>query len=503
LAIAAKEHLEAKCVVHFDERGLGFYAMGCSKGSQKPTVLITTSGTAVANLVPSCMEAYHSKTPLILLTADRPQELRQCGANQTTEQMKLFSGITHWQMDLSPHLDEKTVRSITVQAVFHSLEKSGPVQLNCPFQEPLYEPSPFSKGHPVPLTLSQKIAPPLIEEKSQKGVILLGGNILDPKPVLALAERLKWPVFADILSNARRTPTKEQIRHFHFILQSEKVLEPEYILYFGDGFLSKHILNFGKKAKMILVSPFSDLQDPSRRISHRVVSDIEPFCKTFQSPPMDSNWLESWQELDTLFHDWIEDHFDSPWTEAHSMRHLPSQNPIYLANSMSIRYADQFFFPENCPLIFANRGVSGIDGNIASLCGLSDALNSPITAFIGDQTALHDLNSFSLLKEKPILLIISNNFGGGIFDYLPSKNSPFLNSVFAASHAWNFEWIAKMFHLPYEKVETLSSSLPTQGVIELVTDRQKNHEFSELLNQRIALNCKKENVLFRIPSVLK
>ncbi len=137
-------------------------------------------------------------------------------------------------------------------------------------------------------------------------------------------------------------------------------------------------------------------------------------------------------------------------------------------------------------MIFANRGVSGIDGNIATIAGLSDGLQSPMIAFIGDQTALHDLNSFVLLKNRPILLIIANNFGGSIFDHLPSKNSPFLDTLFAASHEWNFEAIAHMFQIPYVRLQELSSKLPSHGIIELITDRKKNAQFQKELTQKLA-----------------
>lgn len=124
--------------VHFDERGLGFYALGVVKASRKPCALIVTSGTAVGNLLPAIMEAHHSCTPLLLLTADRPIELRDCGANQATDQVKIFQPFVRWQCDLSD-TNEATVRSIAGQAWFYSMQNPpGPVQINCQFREPLY-----------------------------------------------------------------------------------------------------------------------------------------------------------------------------------------------------------------------------------------------------------------------------------------------------------------------------------------------------------------------------
>ena len=156
LVIAAAEHPNAKTIVHYDERGLGFYALGYGKGAKKPAAVITTSGTAAGNLLPSVMEAYHSSIPMLLLTTDRPAELRDCGANQTTDQIKIFSHFVRWQADLPPVLTENYFRSTTAQAVFYSMQNpSGPVQLNCQFREPLYAPSP-----PIPSGTPVRFAPP-------------------------------------------------------------------------------------------------------------------------------------------------------------------------------------------------------------------------------------------------------------------------------------------------------------------------------------------------------
>jgi len=482
LALAAAEHPQAKIVVHFDERGLGFYALGSTKGSKKPAALIVTSGTAVANLLPSAMEAYYSHTPLILLTADRPHELRDCGANQTADQTKLFASTIRWNQDLSPHLDEKAIRSITAQAVFQSLVLQGPVHLNCPFQEPLYSPSiSISKGDPVAFSFPKLVSPPM-QHSARRGVILLG-PMQDPTPVLDLAKRLKWPVFADLLSQARRTPTQEQITHFDFLLSSWKI-QPDLLLHFGGRFIAKHLPAWAPNAPLIHVSPHTTLQDPERRLTTRVFSDIEPFCASFEAKT-DPDWLKTWQEANQETQNSIREHFNSPFTESHAIANLKGNLPIFFGNSMPIRHADHFFFPENCPLIFANRGLSGIDGNIATAAGIADSLNSPLIAFLGDQTTLHDLNSLPLIKSKKILLIISNNFGGGIFDYLPVGKSPHANTICSAQHEWTFEHAAKMFDIPYTQRSGSLGDLPEFGIIELFTNRVENREFSLSLKRHL------------------
>ena len=476
LAMAAVEHPKADCTVHFDERGLGFFAVGYGKGAKKPAAVIVTSGTAVGNLMPAMMEAFHSNTPLLFLTADRPHELRACGANQTTDQVKFFANFTRLQIDLAPNLDEKTIRSVAAQAVF----ENGPVHLNCPFREPLYtQPPVVLSGQKIHFSHPKLTCEP-VTVNARRGIILLG-SVPNPEPVLRLAKRLQWPVFADLLSNARCTPTPEQIRHLPTSL-------PDFVLHVGGPFISKHILNWAPGIPWMHVSPNRSLQDPSRRITHRIQSDIEPFCASFQAA-RDPTYLAELQQLDQEKIAQIASHFaESPYTESHAIRSLPSHMPIFIGNSMPIRIADRFFFPPSCRPFFANRGVSGIDGNIATAAGIADALKTPILAFLGDQTTLHDLNSLALLKKYPVLLVISNNFGGAIFDYLPSNTSPHLNSVFAAAHAWNFEGAAKMFDIPYIKTSDLTN-LPSSGIVELITDRKTNHQFYEhvLANKTTAL----------------
>ncbi len=218
LVVAAAEHPKAKALVHYDERGLGFYALGFAKGAKRPAAVITTSGTAAGNLMPSVMEAHHSAIPMILLTSDRPAELRDCGANQTSDQLKLFGHFVRWQADLPPALTENYFRSMAAQGVFHATQNPpGPVQLNCQFREPFERPFP---SLPSASRIHFALFPPdsaSHRDARQQGVILIGEIGSDPRPILKLAKRLQWPVFDDILSNARLHPSSEQIRHFDWI----------------------------------------------------------------------------------------------------------------------------------------------------------------------------------------------------------------------------------------------------------------------------------------------
>ncbi len=455
LVQAAASHPKAKIHVHFDERGLGFFALGLAKAEQNPVALIVTSGTAVGNLTPSVMEASHSYTPLILLTADRPQELRDTGANQTTDQIKIFQSFVRWQVDLQPDLDEQTVRSIAAQAFFYSKKNPpGPVQINCPFKEPLYQPQfPMKMGKALQLHFASSYSKPF-KTPCSKGVILIGRlpNPDDVLSVLELAKRLNWPVCADILSNARLYPTAQQIRYFDWI---EKPT-PEIVLHFGERMTSKKILQWlsNLKCEIIHISPYPELQDPERILTGRAQSEIPEFCLEFEAPS-DPTWFHKWPQIEK-----------SDELMGFISEILPENFGVFLGNSMPIRDADHFLFPKKCAGFFANRGLSGIDGNIATLAGLAEA--RPMLGIIGDQTALYDLNSLPLLKKTkyPAILLILNNFGGRIFHHLPVSESPDLAKYWVAEHSFTFEKIASMFEIPYS---TSDFELTSSCMIELQT----------------------------------
>ncbi len=456
LALAAADHPQAKTYVHFDERALGFFALGLSQGSRKPVAVIATSGTAVGNFLPSIMEAFHSHTPLILLSADRPFELRDCGANQATDQTKIFSSFVHFQTEIDGSAPENAVRA----KVAHGLMFSGPVHFNCPFREPLSTKEKVSFGKPFLLSRPQLVAPPQ-KIPFKRGLILVG-RVDDVRPVLKLAERLAWPVFADVLSQARLFPTKEQIRHLD--------IEPEFVLHVGERLTEKKTLTLA--CPWMHVSPYPGLQDPAQRVQMRVQSDVEPFCESFEAGT-DTEWLPLWQERDRARQLREAVHFQTGFTEAHAMRAIePEGAAVFLGTSMPIRLGDRFLFPKECRGFFSNRGLSGIDGTIATAAGLSEGLQCKVIAFIGDQACLHDLNSFSLLEKYPVQLIVSNNFGGGIFSHLPYSSSPHFESIFAAAHSWHFDGVAQMFGLSYQRWDGKSPLEAT--VSELVTCRKEN-----------------------------
>jgi 2-succinyl-5-enolpyruvyl-6-hydroxy-3-cyclohexene-1-carboxylate synthase len=494
LAVAVSRHLKTHLHRHFDERGLGFYAMGCALAKEAPTAIITTSGTAVGNLLPSVMEAHHSSIPLLLLTADRPPELRDTSANQTTDQTKLFQNFVRFQFDLDPTMPEKAIRSKIAQAVFHSqYPHPGPVHINCPFREPLYplEESKCNEGQSIRLETAL-FAPLPTQELPSKGIVLIGRlpKRSDLSAVLALAKKLQWPVFADLLSSARICPTPEQIIHFDFLFECAP--KADAVLHFGERLTSKRLMEWlvtHPPSTYVHVSSHSHWNDPFQLVTHRIYASPGAVSYFVNS---DDHWLRSWQELDRK----IDSYFQSEtslFTETAMMKIIAKADlkewGIFLANSMPIREAEWFLFPKNAFAFFANRGLAGIDGNIATIAGLARGIDKPILGIVGDVTTLHDLNSLPLLQHLPIVLIVSNNDGCGIFSHLAVATDPHFEKLWGFPHGYTFEEAAKLFRLNYafaNSEETFSLCLEQvikeqkACILEVFTSRTTNlveHKF--------------------------
>lgn len=500
-------------IVHFDERGSCFHAVGYAKATGKPAVVITTSGTAVGNLLPGIMEAYNENVPLLLLTADRPPELRDCGANQTCDQNKLFTNHVRWQVDF-PCPDERMpagyIASTIAQAVALSTSSpSGPVHINCMFREPLFSQSlpstpPKKSVHfsPPELHPSQKIVAFWSEMLSlqRKGVIIAGSSALDQsQQILALAEKLKCPIFADILSPLRTFEDHPSlITHFDPILKCRE-RGADAIFQIGNRFVSKTLAQWLEKQTPdfhLHVSEHSLRQDPSHLVTHRVHASPEIFLeKLLRIIPSqeDDSWRAQWHQEDQVCSQALSSFF-SKETALTEPGLIPLLAPLltkdwalFLANSMPIRDANQFFRPiaQSGP-IFGNRGVSGIDGNIATAAGYAQGARKPTVALLGDLAFLHDINSLPYLNkiDYPVILCVINNSGGGIFSFLPiSKRQESFETFFAASHETTFEHAAALFKIPYHHPQSLSDLKELLAhqkkssyscIIEITTDRKEN-----------------------------
>lgn len=518
LILALEKHPQVHLNVHFDERALGFHALGHAKATQLPSVIVVTSGTAVANLFPAIMEASLTHTPLILLTSDRPSELRDCGANQTVDQVNCFGSYMRWMHDLAAPTQEipiDYVISSGTQAYLTSLYPNpGPVQLNCMFREPLFSPSVsltqalprFSLADRPELIPSHETIMQIARQLQdvKKGVIIVGEqhSTYSSEWLFVLAETLKWPIITDVLANVRTQHTSV-IPHYESLLKNhpEWREEVELILWIGERLVSKTLLEWMAKdsnTAVVQFIPYSERQDPKHIVQRRVIADPFLTCQhlvPYLKPSLEAEWLDRWVIAADCVSETLDNYFSTQTTISEPlMIHWLKKNctdkfALFIANSMPIRDADKFlFFNHDCPIVFGNRGTSGIDGNLATSIGIAKGLNRPLITVLGDLATLHDLTSFTLLKECPVplLIIIINNGGGGIFSFLPIANkSVQFEKLVAYSHEFSFASIAAFFELPYEQPTTQEEldalwlnwmKKRTSCVVEILTDRKENVE---------------------------
>jgi len=504
LALAVAEHPGATSFVHFDERGTAFHALGYAKATGKPAAMIVTSGTALGNLMPAIMEARYAHVPMILLTSDRPVELRDVTANQTCDQLKIFSDYVNYFFDLpspSTSLPQNFLATTIAQMVNRSMYPiKGPVQLNCPFPEPFFDeisPKPLSMTTTSYTLPEAHISKENVEHwaktlgEIEKGIIIIGANGSCPA-VDRLSEKLGWPIFADINSSHRHLASPRSIPYYHHILKSLPDLKADAILHFGDAYVSKVLLQWSAQQKRVIhVACHPKRVDPLHCVTDRIVCDTEHFCSSVADHlKAKQGWFDEWLEMSKMATPVFENH---RLTEPAVIKELDKiDSPLFFANSMPIRDAEMFLFPKT-PRgpIFANRGLSGIDGNIATCAGIAHQM--PLIGVIGDQTFLHDLNSLAQLwKTKyPVKLIVINNGGGGIFSFLSiGERKELLDTYFAAAHELKFEKAAELFDLPYENPKTteeLGAVLRKEGscLIEVHTHRDENLALHKQIDNQI------------------
>ena len=492
LTLAAAEQNAAPMVVHFDERGAAFHALGWAQGAQRPVALLCTSGTAGANYLPAAVEAAQSRVPLLLLTADRPPELQDCGANQTIAQAGLFGRYVRWEHTLpcpDPDIPLRLAASAAGQACHMAVRApAGPVHLNCPFREPL-APAPETYAaaadiatpptwHAVETTLLQDDQHALLNQlaRVQRGLLLVG-RLQSPRETAAarsLAAALGWPVFADLLSGMRLNSGEAPVVAHHDALLDSEVFRdacaPDLVLHIGGRFISKRLPAFLETyaGPYLHVAAHPFREDPAHRTTDRYESDIANFCtwlafamRAAEPPAHTDALIKAAAAAGAAAGAWLEE--DGTLTEIAVARlvshNRPPDTPLFLGNSMPVRDMDLFGSANGRGgLAAANRGASGIDGNVATAVGLARGAGLPATAVVGDVALLHDLNSLALLRQAPhpLTLVVLNNNGGGIFHFLPvSALGGVFEPCFAAPHGIEFEAAARMFGIDYVRPESV------------------------------------------------
>lgn len=551
IAMVAAEHPDLHVWLNVDERSAAFFALGMAKARREPVAIVCTSGTAVANYMPAVVEAKESQVPLIVLTADRPHELRDIGAPQAIDQLNFFGKQVKWFVEMaipeeSPEI-LRYVRTVAARAVSTSLKgPSGPVHLNFPFREPLVpiiedeqiwesgldHRTQFVKAAESKLMMKEDelelLASRLVQVK--RGLIVCGP--LDrpgfAKEVVALGEKLSFPVIADPLSQLRSGTHNKNlvIDSYDAFLRDEYIsreLVPEVVIRFGAMPVSKAVLLFLKKnpqIKQIIIDGEGLWRDPTLLASEVIHADPVLFSASLNKVLSENkgqdiekpirNWLESWATADriageTLEHLGNEEEDFEGQVVLRIAENLPENATLFVGNSMPIRDVDSFFLnTERNIRIMANRGANGIDGTISAALGAS-TVAEPLVLLVGDLTFYHDLNGLLAAKLHKLnaTIVIVNNEGGGIFSFLPQSEHPKnFELLFGTPIGLDYSHVVKMYGGQFKRIDNwdelsaaIKNSNEVEGlnVIEVRTDRSLNAEKHRMI-WRIANGTIKENL---------
>lgn len=490
LALAAFFHPASTTHVHFDERGLSFFALGISKQKQEPVAVIVTSGSAVGNCVPCAMEAFNSKTPLIFISADRPSDKHNCGSNQTISHACLKEYVSFYQEILfSKDTTCETASRLIEHALSYVYNEKKPIHINVQVPEDAignFIPSkkvcrsvPPWYWQPSSAPLSDKSISFLISALNQHTSILciVGQDVTDDEIefVQAIVNKKHSYVYCDILSSARSvfkslyvpTPFAEKKIAYD--------ITPTLVVHVGNKCVSKELVSIIERScphEYIYISDDSQVFDPHKTISTFLQGSIG-----LHTAFIEKSLTILPQTEHTKNHTFDIASYPSEALLAHRLSNEIAIKHLFIGNSLLIRHFNSWYFPSHPVKIYAQRGVSGIDGNIASISGLSYNIATienffPLLAIIGDQTFLADISSLPLLKKSKARLIVVNNYGGQIFSKLALSGSQALQTHFVNNHSFNFKEVCSQFDITHTIANTVDECLSklkteTWQVIEL------------------------------------
>ena len=527
LTVAFARHSGVETIPVLDERAAAFLALGIAKRGRIPVALVCTSGTAGANFYPAVIEAKYSRVPLLIFTADRPPELRNCHAGQTIDQIKLYGNYPNWYAELAVPSAEVEMLYYLRQNIIHAWERSlfpvaGVVHLNLPFREPL---APIEQPEinqlestgleaqlfrdvrlNLPLSTSYLLdANSLVQDwqKYERGIIIAG--VAHPEQpekycqaIARISHLLKFPVLAEALSPLRNYAhlNSQVISTYDLILRNSELaknLTPEIVILIGELPTSKELRAWLNKikAKTYIIDNGCDNLDALHSNSIHLRSTIENMAAnlTIYDGQKKSLYADNWLDLETKFTNKINAKMKDvinlfegkvPWILS---KILPANTPIFIANSMPVRYCEFFWQKSQRKIIpYFNRGANGIEGTLSTALGIAHRHKSSIL-LTGDLALLHDTNGFLNSKyfQGHLTIILINNNGGGIFETLPiAKFDPPFEDFFATPQNIDFAKICDTYSIKYQSIkswqqlEQLLNPLPQKGIrlLELKTDRK-------------------------------
>lgn len=530
LTVAFVSHPNIETIPILDERSAAFFALGIAKRTHLPVALICTSGTAGANFYPAVIEAKESQVPLLIFTADRPPELRNCHAGQTIDQVKLYGNYSNWYTELSlPSVEIQLLsylRQTIIAAWDHALVPyKGIVHLNCPFREPLapiIDPNianlftdvnfdnfflniykgdkKLSRTDCLYNYLNYWISQP-------KGIIIAGVfNSNNPslccKQIFHLSTLLNYPVLAEALCPCRNNIQNfpNLINTYDILLRNNELADeliPDIVIQIGEFPTSKQLrewLNYHQVEHWVIDSR-PDSLDPLHNNSHYIRADIHhldmKYEEDYKPKKPDLSYLKQWEKFNKIINSNIKAKFKHTEDLIEAKlpfllsKTLPEKTQIFIANSMPVRYAEFFWMPNKSQFIpYFNRGTNGIEGTLSTALGVAYKVKSNILV-TGDLALLHDTNGWLIRRhfQGHLTIILINNNGGGIFEMLPiAKEESFFESYFATPQHINFSQLCSTYNIEHiliknwTQLKQLLNPLPSTGirVLELPTDRKRD-----------------------------
>ena len=515
MAMLFKEHEGFETYMNIDERSASFMALGIAKAHKEPTVLVCTSGSAVAHYLPAILEAQYTGVPLIVLSADRPHTLLHVGAPQTVDQHKIFGTAVNYFEELAVPQESHYYtypRQVARKAYMKAMDtKKGPVHINVPLFEPLVP--ELSRNHFEAGRSSFKVVKPNYSDifacgegnnllERYERILILAGPQIDideAETICSFGEALQAPILADPLSNVRGCDTSKVVISTYDALLARQALwyelKPDCVIQFGQIVVSKRVQQMiasWTDVEYIEVNPTMDSMNPTGKTTMHMQASIDVFTHLYGKNNNSDTYLNIWRRLDQAGKKQLSLASDEPHCfEGRTIRELQKQIPedgqIFVANSMTIRDFDYFWFSgESKAVLYGNRGVNGIDGTISTALGL--AVNGRPTYLVtGDLSLFHDLNGLAVAKTHNLNLtiILHNNDGGGIFEYLPQKGTKHFDYLFSTSQGLDYSGAAKLYGCGYTKISSpneLSFVLAKIGqesgvhIIEIPTNREYSRE---------------------------
>jgi 2-succinyl-5-enolpyruvyl-6-hydroxy-3-cyclohexene-1-carboxylate synthase len=476
LALTLAREPRLRCYSHVDERCAGFFALGLAKSSGLPVAVTCTSGTAAAELLPAAIEAREARVPLLLLTADRPPELRENGAGQAIDQLKLYGSSAKWFFEVGTHEATRErlrwIRTLACRAYATSLEgRQGVVHLNFPLREPLVTDEPLPDddsgradgarytlrsppGERAPLPVEGNERAELLDRTighASRGVIVAGrderilghGEWSTGHTAAEFAASVGWPLLADPLSTGRRG--EAAIAHYDAILRNVTFatgLEPDVVVRVGDLPVSKPLRGWLASlthVRQIALDPEGAWQDPDSSLSASLAINASAALDSAGLRDLAANpeWLARWHSADELAAEAIsgvvrESGLSEPAVATELGVLLPWDATLFVASSMPVRDIETFWpVRDDPPRVLCNRGANGIDGIVSSAFGVAATDEGPVVLLIGDVALAHDIGGLLAAKrlELKLTIVLLNNDGGGIFDFLPVADVPMARAV--------------------------------------------------------------------------